>query len=83
MTHQDLYEKIGIYNLGHFIKTPVITADTFFFPSGSNFYYFKPGNGLEYIDRSIPYLTKAKKATVLTICKYGTNTEGEFKEYFD
>lgn len=83
MTHQDLYEKIGIYNLGHFIKTPVITADTFFFPSGSNFYYFKPGNGLEYIDRSIPYLTKAKKATVLTICKYGTNTEGEFKEYLD
>ena len=79
-SHSDLYNKVGIYKIVHFINPPVIKADTFYFPDKSILYWFKPDTGLTLLDRSIPYLNRTKKADVTTITKLLKGSKGKTKE---
>jgi len=43
------------------------------FPSDTRFYWFKPSDGIEKLDRTIPYLNKTKKAMVITPTRFSSD----------
>ena len=54
----------------HLLEPRIIQSTSFVFPSDTRFYWFKPSDGIEKLDRTIPYLNKTKKAMVITPTRF-------------
>lgn len=70
------YNKAGITLIRHFLEPRIINSSTYFFPDDSKFFWFKPSDGIEKLDRGLPYLNKVKKANVVTLTKFTQQAEG-------
>ena len=70
------YNRVGITLIRHFLEPRIISSSTYTFPDDSKLFWFKPTDGLEKIDKSLPYLNKVKKANVFNITRFSKESEG-------
>ena len=48
------YNRVGITLIRHFLEPRIISSSTYTFPDDSKLFWFKPTDGLEKIDKSLP-----------------------------